>query len=336
MASLLVTRLVADSSLVRIGAGSSCRIVKLALRDGFELVYWHGHFEDALDLALKDDSQRICFSFNCALQGQASCVFEGQHDQEHVLQAGSGNISFGPGRTGRYRQQGTLANLSVMLRPDMLSAWTEHSDTSLRQLLACGGFATGHRGGELAATAQHISAQLLACAAPDVEKQRHPLWFQGQATALVGLFLEARNCVMPVAQIGTQQARLSRARDLLLADLAQAPSLAALAAAANMSEATLLRGFRRVFACSPYAMFQRERMQAARVRLQTQRQSVATVAADFGYTNASHFAAAFRAHFGMLPGLLKRNHDMRQTRGPGPDAEPCERQSATMKLGNEF
>ena len=158
-----------------------------------------------------------------------------------------------------------------MVRPDMLLAWTDTSDAALRQLLECRGFATGHRGAELAATARQISGQLLACAAHRVQEQRHPLWFQDQAAAMQGLFLEARRCLTPASQAGTQPARLERARDLLLADLTQAPSLAALAAVADMREATLLRGFGGSSPAAPYAMFQRERMQAARVRQQTRR-----------------------------------------------------------------
>ena len=304
---LPVTRLVTDSSLVRLGPGSSCRIVRVALRDGVELVYWQGHFEDALDLALNDDSLRICFSFNCALQGKASCLFDHQAGHEYLLEATSGNISYGPGRTGRYRQEGTLTNLSVMVRPDVLDAWTDAVDPAMQRLVASGGFFPGHRGGELAATAQHISRQLLDFAVREDAAQRHPLWFQGQATTMVSLFLEARNPIVESLRGGQKNARLRRARDLLLADLSQAPSLAELAAAASMSEATLLRGFRRVFECSPYALFQRERMQAARVRLQSRQESVGSVAADFGYSNPSHFAAAFKEQFGIPPGMDKRN-----------------------------
>lgn len=120
---------------------------------------------------------------------------------------------------------------------------------------------------------------------------------------LVGLFLEAG---AGSAITLTDDVRLRRARDFLLADLSHAPSLAELAAVAGMSEPTLTRQFRRQFADSPYGLFQQERMHSARTRLLSERVSVATVAADLGYTNASHFSAAFRQQFGLTPRELKR------------------------------
>ncbi len=57
---------------------------------------------------------------------------------------------------------------------------------------------------------------------------------------------------------------------------------------------------------SIYDCFQHERMQQARTELLRGRLSVAHVAADLGYSNPSHFSAAFRKQFGVNPSALRR------------------------------
>lgn len=298
-ANIPISRLIADASLARRSTGDCCHVLRLPLQDGVELLHWHGHFEEPLDIPLSDDTDRISFSFNCGLNGAAECEFESRLSPcRYAVKTGMGNIIYGPGRQGRYRQHGTLENFSVMVRPDVLSAWEPRLNAEMQRLLAVGGITMGHRSAELNVTARRLNRAVL-------ESQhaiaRHSLWLQGQAVTLVALFLEIRgqNCGVHVPP--SSRLRLERARDQLLSDLAHAPSLAQLAADAGMSEPTLTRGFRRLFGMSPYAIFQRERMQAARLRLQLEQAPVGVVATDFGYANISHFAAAFRREFGMTP-----------------------------------
>jgi AraC family transcriptional regulator len=99
--------------------------------------------------------------------------------------------------------------------------------------------------------------------------------------------------------------RLRRARDLLLADLTQAPTIAMLAAETGLPIMKVKRGFRQLFQESVYGLFQRERMLEARKRLEAET-PVMLVASDLGYTNASHFATAFRKQYGVAPSTLKR------------------------------
>ncbi|WP_153116228.1 helix-turn-helix transcriptional regulator [Rhodocyclus tenuis] len=297
-----VSRLVADASVTKLGQGACCRVLQLPLRDGMELLHWHGHFEEPLDICLRDDSDRISFSFICGLQGGASCAFEAGEPRAYAIEAGAGNISYGPGRCGRYRQQGTVESLSVMVRPDILLAWEPRLDPGMQRLIAGGGVATGYRGAELLVTAKWLNRALVAGLQAN---SNHSLWLQGQALTLIGLFFEARTLEFGNRDQASSDARLLRARDRLLSDLSHAPTLAELAELAGMSEPTLTRGFRRLFGSSPYALFQRERMHAARTRLQLEQAPISVIATDLGYTNTSHFAAAFRRQFGMPPSQLK-------------------------------
>jgi len=307
---MLISRLVSNASVVALGLGSHYRVIRMALQEGVELIHWQGHFEQPLDIPLQDDSNRVSFSFNCGLDGAATCQFGECESNQYAIEANVGNIHYGQGRRGRYRQQGTLENLSVLVHPDVMRSWVEQSDDGLRHMLASGGFAAGHRGGELIAAAQWINRHLKEAQSEFTgQVLRHPLWFQGQAITLVSLFLAARLESRIPRATTSRDARLLRARDHLLSNLSRPPSLAELAQTACMSEPTLTRGFRSLFGTSPFELFQRERMQSAHAQLLNRRSNIGAIAAAMGYTNLSHFAAAFRKQFGVNPSEIRRRSE---------------------------
>ncbi|WAC29602.1 helix-turn-helix domain-containing protein [Ancylobacter sp. SL191] len=301
-----ISEMVAGNAPIAGEHGSSIESTTNVVQDGLELFYWNGRFEEQREFPLLDDRDRLYFCFNSCISGGARCLFEDGTQREYEICGNGGRVQYGPGRKGLYQQRGEIQSIAVMVQPDLFAAWTQHGSARFLRRLADTGIIDGYRGGELLAMAQllrHVATQG-GGAAPSVS--RHSLWLQAQCMAFVSLFLEP---LQPPAQSGlgtSDQHRLFRARDRLLADLSQAPSLDELAKEVGLSVPTLTRGFRRLFAASPFALFQRERMEAARVRLTNDRDSVMRIAADLGYTNASHFADAFRRQFGFLPGEIRR------------------------------
>ena len=83
------------------------------------------------------------------------------------------------------------------------------------------------------------------------------------------------------------------------------PSIKELARIAGMSESKLKLLFRQVYNKSPFAYFQSLRMQKAMQLLDSRNLSVKEVAVQFVYINVSHFSAAFKKEFGILPGKIK-------------------------------
>lgn len=306
---LSVSELIRHASIPGLGPDSPCRIVQVALQDGIELFSSSGRFHAPVQIGTYDDSNRIQFTFT--LTGRAESWFADQNKrQEHVVRAGSGSIYFGPGRRGFFRQQGEYANVTVMVRPDVFGPWLGEVDGELTRALAGGQCAAvGLRGAELQATSHVLFHALQASVASDrVPSTRHQLWLHGQALTMLGLFLEGRTAAF-AAERGLPAAdlhRLMRARELLLSDLSKAPTLAELAWESGLSLVKLKRGFQQVFGCSVYNLFQQERMHEARRLLRRDAVSVTSVAADMGYTNSSHFAAAFRKQFGINPAAAQR------------------------------
>jgi AraC family transcriptional regulator len=100
--------------------------------------------------------------------------------------------------------------------------------------------------------------------------------------------------------------QLACAREMLLADLAQAPTIEQLARASGLNTFRLKQGFKKLFGLSVHALYQQERMRAAWELISSGRMGVTAAGEHLGYTNMSHFGIAFRKAHGMLPSALKR------------------------------
>lgn len=104
----------------------------------------------------------------------------------------------------------------------------------------------------------------------------------------------------------TQRIRVRQAHELLLADLAHPPSVPELARACGLNAHRLKQGFREVYGQSIRATYQAARMRHAWQLITKEQLSVSAAGQLVGYTNLSHFSAAFHRHFGLMPGELKR------------------------------
>ncbi len=103
-----------------------------------------------------------------------------------------------------------------------------------------------------------------------------------------------------------ERQRLQHARDLLLQDPACPPSIAELAQACGLNAFKLKTGFKALFGLPLHAYHQQERMRLAWSLLSSGQMSVSEAGAHVGYSNMSHFGAAFRRVYAILPSELTR------------------------------
>ncbi|MBW7902543.1 MAG: helix-turn-helix transcriptional regulator [Rhodocyclaceae bacterium] len=301
---MLASALLFDASALNARPGDRCRLKTVPIQDGVELQLWEGSFAAPWQMSILDDSERIHFTW--VVEGSARMELGGGRlAGEREAVSGAGVIHSCPGEKGRFRQHGDYSSVVVMVRPDVLLGWSEVAATELQETVRRGRcYVDGVRGAELQAAAWHLHRALGATDGAD----RNSLELQARGLSFVAAFLEGANFPLAASLSGAEKIRLKRARDILLANLAKAPTLAALAAASGLSLIRLKRGFRALFGNSVYGLFMRERMHEARRRL-CRGEAVIRVAADLGYTNASHFAAAFRKQFGVNPAVLKRGRN---------------------------
>jgi AraC-like DNA-binding protein len=100
--------------------------------------------------------------------------------------------------------------------------------------------------------------------------------------------------------------RLHEARRILDTDLAEPPGLTDLARRCGLNEHKLKKGFKALFSTTVYGYVTEQRMETAREHLSSGHMNVNEAGWAVGYSNVSHFIAAFRRQFGISPGSYMR------------------------------
>lgn len=306
-----ISNLITEFHQVQLDTGADCRLARATLQEGLDILVWRGQFQQPTTMHLRDDWGRI--NFSCSLQGDSQFKLKGASEQEHWLKQGTGCINFTPDCQGTSSYAGEFESVTISLSPELLSTWVPELSGKLQQQLDSGRlYSPCDCNAEMRATAQVLSHALsgLGKSQAASESRHVPLWLLGQSMVMVSLAIagHADTPNLPeMLSLGDKQ-KLLRAKDLLLADLSQAPTIAMLSRESGLSVLKLKRGFRQLFDNSIYGVFQYERMHEARRRLFATGAPVMVVAADLGYTNASHFSAAFQKQFGVTPSAFKRLH----------------------------
>ncbi|MBD2314384.1 helix-turn-helix transcriptional regulator [Desertifilum sp. FACHB-1129] len=99
--------------------------------------------------------------------------------------------------------------------------------------------------------------------------------------------------------------RIHRAKEILMQQFQNPPTLMALAQQVGLNDCTLKRGFRQVFGTTVFGYLHHYRMERARSLLLKQQLSVTAIAHQVGYQNLCAFSTAFRKKFGVSPRALR-------------------------------
>lgn len=119
----------------------------------------------------------------------------------------------------------------------------------------------------------------------------------------------ARDISEGTTQIGRQDiVRLTDARDIVLEEFAQAPTLDQLARRTGLNRRKLTEGFRELFGSSVHDFVVDRRMELAS-KLISENVALAEVAHQCGYANVHSFSRAFKDHLGATPGAFAKGHD---------------------------
>jgi AraC-like DNA-binding protein len=159
------------------------------------------------------------------------------------------------------------------------------SSLRLRQLTASL-FDHGLRGALRAIFMEGVSLQLIALQAAAVEHRRRP---------------------RPLTERGRRA--LALAHDRLLADIANPPTLVALAAEVGMTGKALNAGFRRLYGGTVFEILRNERLEHARLALESEAAAIKQIAHRVGYSHVSNFTAAFTRRYGKPPSQFQRRTD---------------------------
>lgn len=112
--------------------------------------------------------------------------------------------------------------------------------------------------------------------------------------------------IVLVGDLRTSDPALARAIGIMEASLAAPISIETIARQAGLSKRNLQLRFQARFAASPHGYYLNLRLAAARRMLQQTKNTIADIAAAFGFGSSSAFARAFRTRYGESPIAARR------------------------------
>ncbi|MUU78984.1 helix-turn-helix transcriptional regulator [Winogradskyella endarachnes] len=131
------------------------------------------------------------------------------------------------------------------------------------------------------------------------------LYFKGKAYELLSLFFnrsedaDIEQCPYLVDEVNV--AKLKKAKDIIIANMAEPPTLQELADDIDLSLKKLKEGFKQIYGDSVFSFLFDYKMEVARKLLESGDYNVNEVGLKVGYSTGSHFIAAFKKKFGTTP-----------------------------------
>ena len=137
------------------------------------------------------------------------------------------------------------------------------------------------------------------------------LYYQSKVMELLSLYLsdkkpDTESC--PFLNDEETVRKIKHAKEYLLKNIESPPSLKELAKFAGLNEYQLKVGFKEIYGNTVFGFLLDHRLDHSRVLLDSAKFQVNEVAYQVGYTNPSHFIAAFRKKFGTTPKKYLMNH----------------------------
>jgi AraC-like DNA-binding protein len=131
------------------------------------------------------------------------------------------------------------------------------------------------------------------------------LYFKGKAYELLSLYFnrneDANIEQCPFLVDETNVIKIRKAKDIIIARMAEPPSLQELADEIGLTLKKLKEGFKQIYGDSVYSFLFDYKMEVARKLLESNAHNVNEVGLKVGYSTASHFIAAFKKKYGTTP-----------------------------------
>jgi AraC-like DNA-binding protein len=207
-----------------------------------------------------------------------------------------------------------IAWLSIHVAPDLFRQWlgscVEDTLQPVQELLRPPDQPYYTQVGNITATMEMTLQQMLHC---PYEGSIKRLYLESKAWELMTLSL---NQMIGVPSHHAPSFRLKpddidcihHARDILLQQFDNPPTLPELARQAQINECSLKRGFRQVFGTTVFNYLHDYRLDYSRQLLEQGHMTVTSVAQAIGFASRSSFARAFRQKFGMNPGQYLKHY----------------------------
>ncbi|WP_233482585.1 helix-turn-helix transcriptional regulator [Desulfovibrio desulfuricans] len=198
-----------------------------------------------------------------------------------------------------------MQRLSILVAPEFLEEYLEIERAKLPKGLA--GAMLGNNTafqwiGRRCSLKMRIVADVLGAVYAGPLRRLH---LEARTLELIGLqlaeYLSPDVFHSPPKLTATDLSRIRDAREILLQDMENPPSLGQLSSLSGLNEKKLKYGFKQVFGMPVFEYFRSYRLEMARELLASGIMNVTEVGMHIGYQSLSHFSEEFRNKFGVTP-----------------------------------
>lgn len=250
--------------------------------------------QDVQTTAYIDDAS---VHFICLVRGSVDVACGKNRD----FKLGSGNLftCFAPGERFRLLLPSDHCSVELVISVEKLLLLSGHDYQRIEKDIGHGLCVYQNQGSRRVSEAALRLARLIA------DDDSSPLFLHAAALDFLAWHLATFRSISHRDSLSIQNRRqLMAARERLLRDLSNPPTIAELAREIGLNQLKLKRGFKALFGQSIYALFLQERMNHARVMLR--QHGVTETAMRLGYSNPSHFSHIFSKQFGFRPRDIRR------------------------------
>lgn len=282
---------------------------RVEIREGFELWIADCLFRQEAYFSFDDNPSLFLFGF--CLSGHSEAVvgcrkkmpLEFYGEQQYLMYINEA------GGIGQVKAGMPLRSVTVVISPERLFSYFEDDIALLppvvRQIVEKKGEDIFLRIKNITPAMYVALRQIVDCPYRGVTRK---LFFESRSLELIAYQLKQLSVSGPpparrphVMHPGDRD-RTEFARNLLLRNLDAPPNLNELAEVTGMSHPKLNRCFRQMFGTTVFQYLKHERLKQARLMIEGQGLTVTETAYSVGYSSLSHFAKAYKHHFGISPG----------------------------------
>ncbi|MEM9215819.1 MAG: AraC family transcriptional regulator [Cyanobacteria bacterium P01_F01_bin.150] len=283
------------------------------LRPGLDMVVQDVNCKDSLSMGLEETGETELLRLAFCLNGHAK-GFVDTNKKELEFQTGHFGIGFAQDdvATGSVEYtQGHMKMVAAYIEPQILNMLLGYppdcSSRAIQRILEGKSVPFYFQTGQMPPAMSVAIQQILHCPYQGLTKR---LYLESKLLELLALSLhevreDNRSLIIDKILKPEDVECVYHARDILLQNLENPPSLVRLSRLVGINDYKLKIGFRQVFGTTVFGYLYHRRMERAQELLISRNLSITAISASVGYANLSAFSTAFKRKFGVTPNAYR-------------------------------